>query len=84
MRLNDGLRLADLGGRKADVDGQVYCRREPKLCLPIRVGHMDMNARFFPREEEQTELSVADYGWRHWANVADLTGPRDHGTGGGI
>lgn len=71
MRLDDSLRLATLGGRQANVHGQVYCRGEPELCLPVRVGNVHVDASFFPRDEEQPELPVADDRGCHARTLAE-------------
>jgi len=45
--LDNNLRFMALFGRQANVAGQVNLRREPELCLAIRVGNVDMDTRFF-------------------------------------
>ena len=36
------------------------CGREPDLGFAIRVGNMNMDARLFPREEEQAKGAIAN------------------------
>ncbi len=60
MRFDYGLRFAELTGRETGGCGYGNLRSKPEFCLTIRVRHVDVDSKFFPREEEQSELTVAD------------------------
>jgi hypothetical protein len=60
VRLDYGLRLPQLHLREANVNRQVYRRRQPEFRLPVRVCDMDMYPGLLAREKEQSELAVAD------------------------
>ena len=44
---NDRLRLTKLRRRQPRVGGQGNLRRQPELCLTIRVGDVHMNTHLF-------------------------------------
>ena len=58
MRLDDGLRLAQLPLRKPSVGRERHHGRQPELGLSVSVFYVDVDTRFFAREKEQAELSV--------------------------
>gem|GEM_PF-6656308 len=65
MILNQGQCLANLLVRKPLIHRQFNFRLEPKLSFTIRMRHMNVNSRFFPREEKETKCTLAKYGWGH-------------------
>ncbi len=73
MRLDNGLRFAELTGRKTSGCSYRNLWSEPEFCLTVGVSHVYVDARFFPREEEQPELTVADDRGCHERNVAETT-----------
>jgi len=54
---------------------QANLRREPELCLAIRVRNVDMNASFFAGEEKESELSVSYNCGCHRATVLQRAMP---------
>ena len=63
--------FAQLSFRQASVRGQRYIRREPELCLSVRMLHMDVDSRFFPGKEEHAELPIACNCWSHPPTLPD-------------
>ena len=73
MRLDNGLRFAELTGRKTSGCGYRNLWSEPEFCLAIRMRHVNVDSGFFSREEEQPELTIADDRGCHERNVPETT-----------
>jgi len=57
------LRFNDKMVWQARLSGQFHRRLQPKLGLSVRVGHMDVHSRFFPREEKETKRPCPKNSW---------------------
>ena len=73
MRFDNRLRLTELPGRKTGGCGYGNLWDEPEFCLTVRVCYVDVDAKLFPRKEEQPVLTVADDRRCHERNVAEAT-----------
>jgi hypothetical protein len=75
MCLDNHLCFTALFDRQTRMVRQANLRREPELCLTIRVRNVNMDARFFAGEEKESELSVSYNCGGHKATVLQRAMP---------
>jgi hypothetical protein len=69
--LNDLFQFVQLGGAETFVDGQFDFRFEPEFCLAVRRNHMDVDPRFFAREEIKSVIAIPKNRRTHPGKIPD-------------